>query len=63
MKRHLGKFISAVAVGPNWKGMSKQSRRQHRRQRRLDRRALRRDEQREAEQEVRWAGDEDGWSE
>jgi hypothetical protein len=43
--------------------MSKNSRRQHRRQRQIDRRALRRDDEREAAQEVRWAGDEDGWSE
>lgn len=63
MKRRFGKFISAVALGSNWKGMSRQSRRQHRRQRRIDRRALRRDGQRDAAQEVRWAGDENGWSE
>ena len=63
MKRRFGKFISAVALGPNWRGMSKNSRRQHRRQRQIDRRALRRDDEREAAQEVRWAGDENGWSE
>lgn len=46
-----------------WKGMSPVTRRGRRNakviQGRLDRRA----EQRDAEQEVRWAGDESGWSE
>ena len=63
MKRRFGKMISMVALGTNWKGMSKNSRRQHRRQRRIDRRQQRREDARQSAQEIRWSGGEQGWTE
>lgn len=63
MKRRLGKVVSYLALGSNWRGMSKTSRRSHAKQRRIDRRQARREGERATEQEIRWSGGEDGWTE
>lgn len=46
-----------------WKGMAPQTRRGRKNAKAIQSRLDRRAEQREAAQEVRWAGDENGWSE